>query len=168
MQAGGGPVESVAREVSNILVFILVLVLIAPLWGQDTQQDKCANLDPQKPVVCLSVPNDQLTVDRQSGSIGIYASFLASAAVAKPVRITITVGGPANASGVKLDEGDHSIVKTFEIDAAHALKDQFLRQVKTSSDNPTSGSLIFPLFLRSDDAVEVRGSPGVVTMVTQP
>jgi hypothetical protein len=147
---------------------LLVLVLVAPLWGQDAPQDNCANLDSTLPIVCLSVPNDKLTVERRSGKMSIYASIFASAAVIGPVRITIMASLIANPSGVKLDEGGSGTVKDFQIDASHPLKDQLLLTVRTSSDNPTSGHLVYYLELRNDGGVKVQGSPQRVAVETNP
>lgn len=130
-------------------------------------QDTAKRCDEDPEAVCLLVPFDRLTLNKQGDGINLIVR-VAIPKKAPKGRLVLDITGPANPSGVKLvrDCGGRYPVKDVE---AGTELEVVTCSTETAKDNPTTGRLIYGVVLQATDkAVKIAGSPHEVILTVTP
>ena len=155
---------------------ITIAVLFAATFvarGQVGSGQPAAGAVGDKPVVRLTVNLNQLTIEKQSGTISFVVDAAASSGFTGTLSGTITVSAPVNPSGVKLTDG--LAPKTFPFTVAAGQKTSDTKppqtgtfKIATSPKNDQSGTLTYTVYIDPSAQFTAPGSPELVKVVAVP
>lgn len=152
--------------------FAISIVFAASMVLTGMSHAQVAGTTDAKPLITLVVNLNRLTINRQNGNISFVIDAASSGNFTGTVSGTMSVCAPVNPSGVQLKEGVRGKTFPFKLTAAQSTSTKPAQTgtftIRTSPDNPTSGTVVYVVTVDPSDQFTTANSPQIVKVITTP